>query len=70
MQNHVPSSTHEPPATEVRPNLVVATPTCPVCKSGMRFVRATPIIFSPGLVEVSYVCDECGQATKRKLKRT
>jgi hypothetical protein len=35
----------------------------------MRFVKTTPIIFTPGLVDVSYACDECGQRTKRTLKR-
>jgi C4-type Zn-finger protein len=64
MQDHMPS------AKEVRPNFVMAAPDCPVCKSGMRFVEATPIVFTPGLVDVSYACDECGQRTKRTLKRT
>jgi hypothetical protein len=35
----------------------------------MRFVKTTPIVFTPGLIDVSYVCDECGQRTKRTLKR-
>jgi C4-type Zn-finger protein len=64
MQSHLPS-----PAEEC-PNFVVAAPDCPICKSGMRFVRATPIVFTPGLVDVSYVCDECGQRTRRTFKRT
>jgi C4-type Zn-finger protein len=64
MQDHVPS------ATEVRPNFVLTAPDCPICKSGMRFVRTTPVAFAPGLVDVSYVCDECGQRTKRTLKGT
>jgi len=34
----------------------------------MRLVKTTPIVFTPGLVDVSYVCDECGQRTKRTLK--
>jgi hypothetical protein len=34
----------------------------------MRFVKTTPIVFSPSLVDVSYVCDECGQRTKRTLE--
>ena len=63
MQNHVSS-------TDVRPNFVLAEPDCPICKTGMRFVRATAIVFTPGLVDVSYVCDECGQSTKRTVKRT
>jgi C4-type Zn-finger protein len=64
MQNPLPS------LAEARPNFVLAAPDCPVCKSGMRFVQATPIVFSPALVDVSYVCDECGQRTRRTLKRT
>jgi C4-type Zn-finger protein len=64
MQDHMPS------ATEARPNFVLAAPDCPICKSAMRIVEATPIVFTPGLVDVSYVCDECGQRTKRALKRT
>jgi C4-type Zn-finger protein len=64
MQGRVPS------ATEVRPNFVLAAPDCPICKSGMRVVRTTPVVFAPGLVDVSYVCDECGQRTKRTLKGT
>ena len=62
MENHVPSLTEAPP------NYVLAAPDCPVCKAGMRFVEATPIVFTPGLVDVSYVCDGCGQRTKRMLK--
>jgi C4-type Zn-finger protein len=62
MQNYVPSF------TEARPNIALGAPDCPICKSGMRFVQATPIVFTPGLVEVSYVCDECGQQTKRMRK--
>ena len=63
MQNHVTSS------TEVRPHFVLAAPSCPICKAGMRFVQAAPIAFSPAFDDVSYVCDECGQRTKRTLKR-
>jgi C4-type Zn-finger protein len=64
MQNHLPS------LVEARANFALAAPDCPVCKSGMRFVQATPIVFSPALVDVSYACDECGQRTRRTLKRT
>jgi transposase-like protein len=63
MQTYVPSF------TEVRPNAVLVAPNCPICKSGMRFVQAMPIAFTSGLDDVSYVCDECGLATKRTLKR-
>jgi hypothetical protein len=61
---------HGPSDTQVRPNFVLAAPDCPVCKSAMRFVKSAPIPFSVGLVDVSYVCDECGQGTKRTLKET
>jgi len=61
---------HVSSPTEARPNFVLAAPSCPICKAEMRFVRATPIIFTPGLADVSYVCDECGQETKRTLKQT
>jgi hypothetical protein len=57
-----------PSFTEVHPNFVLAAPNCPICKSGMRFIQATPIAFTPGLVDASYVCDGCGQRTKRTLK--
>jgi hypothetical protein len=63
MQNYVPSP------TEARSRFVLATTNCPICKTGMRLVQVTPIIFSPDLDEVAYVCDECGQRTKRTLKR-
>jgi hypothetical protein len=63
MQHDVPS------ATQARPNFALAAPTCPICKSGMRFVQETPIVFIPGLVDVSYVCDERGQRTKRTFSR-
>jgi transposase-like protein len=62
MQNSVPPM-------EARSRFVLATPTCPICKTGMRVVQVTPIIFSRDLDEATYVCDECGQSTKRTLKR-
>ena len=62
MQNYVPAS------AGAHSSFVLAAPTCPICKLGMRFVKTTPIVFTPGLVDVSYVCDECGQRTKRTLK--
>src|SRR5271154_3640415 len=49
MQNNVPSS------TAVRQNFVLAPPSCPTCKSGMRLVKATPIVLTPDLIDVSYV---------------
>jgi C4-type Zn-finger protein len=64
MQSHLPFPAEAPA------NVVLAAPDCPVCKLGMRFVQAAPIVFAPGLVDVSYVCDECGQRTRRTLKRT
>jgi C4-type Zn-finger protein len=59
-----------PSPTEVRLNFVLAAPDCPVCKSGMRLVQVMPVVFTPDLDEVSFVCDECGQTTKRTLKRS
>jgi transposase-like protein len=60
---------HMPSPTEVRSNFPLAAPNCPICKSGMRLLQLTPIVFTPDLDEVSYVCDECGQTTKRTLRR-
>jgi C4-type Zn-finger protein len=62
MQNYVS------PSSEVGPSSVSASPSCPTCKLGMRFVQATSIAFTPDLVDVSYICDECGRGTKRTLK--
>ena len=50
-------------------SIVLAKPDCPLCKMGMRPVQAMPVLFSHDLDEVVYVCDECGQSTKRTLKR-
>ena len=63
MQNPVQSP------TGVRSRFALANPDCPLCKTGMRLVQASPVIFSHDLDEVVYVCDECGQRTKRTLKR-
>jgi C4-type Zn-finger protein len=63
MQNHMLAS------TGLRPSFVLAAPTCPTCKLDMRLVKTTPIVFTPSLVDVSYVCDECGQRTRRALER-
>ena len=60
---------HVPSPTEMRLNLVLAAPDCAVCKSGMRLVQVMPIAFTPDLDEASYVCDECGQTTRRTLRR-
>jgi C4-type Zn-finger protein len=56
------------PSSEVGPGSVPASPSCPTCKLEMRFVQATSIAFTPHLVDVSYICDECGRGTKRTLK--
>jgi C4-type Zn-finger protein len=53
----------------VSSSIVLAKPDCPLCKMGMRPVQAMPVLFSHDLDEVVYVCDECGQRTKRTLKR-
>ena len=45
MQNYVPSP------MEARSRFVLATPNCPICKTGMRLVQVMPIIFSPDLDE-------------------
>jgi hypothetical protein len=62
MQNYASSS------SAVDPGFVLAPPTCPTCNLGMRFMHATPIPFTPGLVSVSYVCNDCGRGTQRTLK--
>ena len=58
------------PGKEMRPNFVLAAPICPICKLDMRFFQAMPVPFTPGLDDVSYVCDDCGQRTKRTIQRT
>jgi C4-type Zn-finger protein len=56
------------PSSEAGPDFVPPSPSCPTCKVEMRFVQASSIAFSHDLVDVSYVCDECGRQTKRTLK--
>jgi hypothetical protein len=56
------------PSSEVGSVSVLTSPSCPTCKLGMRSVETISIAFTPGLVDVSYVCDECGRRTKRTLK--
>ena len=60
--------TYESPSSEGVTGSVPASPSCPTCKVEMRFVQATSIAFTPDLVDVSYICDECGRGTKRTLK--
>jgi hypothetical protein len=62
MQNYMSSS------SEVDPGFILASPCCPTCMLGMRFVHATSMAFTPDLVDVSYICDECGRGTQRTLK--
>jgi transposase-like protein len=57
------------PSSEVGLCSVPASPSCPTCKLEMRFVQATSIAFISDLVDVSYICDECGRGTKRTLKK-
>jgi hypothetical protein len=45
MQNYVPFP------MEARSGFVLVTPNCPTCKTGVRLVQVTPIIFSPDLDE-------------------
>jgi len=59
--------TYVSPSSEVGQG-PVPSPSCPTCKLEMRFVQATSIAFTPDLVDVSYICDECGRGTKRTLK--
>lgn len=65
MQTHASRSSEGGPGSSV-----TALPSCPTCKTEMRFVQATSIAFTPDLVEVSYICDECGRETKRTLKES
>ena len=60
--------TYVSPSSEVSLGSVPASPSCPTCKLEMRFVQVTSITFTPDLVDVSYICDECGRGTKRTLK--
>ena len=60
--------TYVSPSSEVGPGSVAASPSCPTCKLEMRFVQATSIAFTPDLVDVSYIWDECGRGTKRTFK--
>ena len=53
--------------TATRPDFVLAAPSCPTC-SPECVVKATPTAFTPGLVDVSYVCGECGREAKRTIK--
>jgi transposase-like protein len=56
------------PSSEAGLGYVLASPSCPTCKLGMRVVQTTSIAFSPDLVDVSYTCDECGRRTQRTTK--
>ncbi len=64
MQNNILSF------TAVRPDFVLTAPSCPTCRSGMRFVKAAPTAFARCLVDVSYICGECGREAKRTIKST
>jgi RNase P subunit RPR2 len=43
---------------------------CPGCNIAMRVLRAERIMFTQGLVDVSYECQSCGMVTKRTIKGT
>ena len=60
--------TYVSPSSEVGPGSVPASPSCLTCKLEMWFVQATAVAFNPDLVDVSYICDECGRGKKRTLK--
>jgi hypothetical protein len=55
-------------SSEVGSGSVPASPRCPTYKLEMRFVQAISTAFTTDLVDVSYICDECGRGTKRTLR--
>jgi hypothetical protein len=42
--------------------------TCAGCQHRMAAVDRKPILFTDGLVDVTYMCDWCGTETKRALR--
>ena len=62
MQNDVLSS------AAVRPNFVLAPPSCPTCKSGMRLVKATQIALTPDFVDVSTSVTNAAGRRRGRLK--
>ena len=43
---------------------------CPGCRNRMSALDFEPILFTDGLVDVTYVCDWCGMQTKRAMAST
>jgi C4-type Zn-finger protein len=43
---------------------------CPGCRNRMSALDFKPILFTDGLVDVTYVCDWCGMQTKRAMAST
>lgn len=44
--------------------------TCAGCQHRMAAVDRKPILFTDGLVDVTYMCDWCGTETKRAVRET
>jgi uncharacterized protein CbrC (UPF0167 family) len=42
--------------------------TCACCQHRMAAVDREPILFTDGLVDVTYMCDWCGAETKRAVR--
>ena len=42
--------------------------TCACCQHRMAAVDRKPILFTDGLVDVTYMCDWCGTETKRAVR--
>jgi len=42
--------------------------TCAACQRRMAPVDRKPILFTDGLVDVTYMCDWCGTETKRAVR--
>jgi RNase P subunit RPR2 len=51
-----------------RPRSSPTVPICPGCRKPMVFVEKRHILFSDGLLEVTYRCETCGTETQRIVK--
>lgn len=41
---------------------------CPGCIQPMTLSESTPLLLPRGLIEIAYVCKQCGTTTKRTIK--
>ena len=41
---------------------------CPGCKSPMKPTGRKPLMFAPGLVDITYSCRKCGGTVTRTVK--